>query len=103
MDSEELKEKLREFMTNKLGLDLTGCYFLTKEANEDIWEELKYSDEEEGDSESDELDFGDEDVDMEEDTTDNSDNENQEDQEEEDGVKEQIPEEHKEKTDQRSG
>ena len=41
MNSDEIKEKIKAFLEKKSGLEKESCYFLTKQLNEDYWDEIQ--------------------------------------------------------------
>jgi len=59
MEEEKIIEKIRNFLEDKEGLDIQGCYFLTKKLNETYWSEvLGEGEEEEIEETGEDEDFG---------------------------------------------
>jgi len=60
MEQDEIIEKIKRYMEEKLSLEYETCYFLTKKLNEEYWELLKEpEEEEEPEPEEDEDEFAD--------------------------------------------
>jgi len=53
MEQEEIIEKLRRYMEEKLELSFESCYFITKSLNEQYWDEIQNEDTEDDSEEED--------------------------------------------------